>query len=103
MTKWWDKQIQRADHLAVHANGSRELLAFYAHLLRAQKDVYEQLRGRKSWLPSGEIESDFPVLSEALPRFLKVVEAHGPESLASEARDLSETTNDALAERLMSY
>jgi len=44
MTEWWDKQIQRADHLAPRANGSKELLNFYAHLLRAQKDIYEFLK-----------------------------------------------------------
>ena len=37
MTEWWDKQIQRADHLAPKANGSKELLKFYASLLRAQR------------------------------------------------------------------
>ncbi|HXD34933.1 MAG TPA: formate dehydrogenase accessory protein FdhE [Pyrinomonadaceae bacterium] len=103
MTQWWDKQIQRADKLAVCANGSKELLTFYAHLLRAQKDIYEFLRGRKGWLPSGELESDFPVLRDALPGFLKVVEAHGPESLASEAHDLSQKAEDVLAKRLMTY
>jgi hypothetical protein len=39
MISWWDKQIQRADHLVSRANGSKELLTFYAHLLRAQKDT----------------------------------------------------------------
>jgi hypothetical protein len=52
MSDWWDKQIKRADQLAPQANGSKELLTFYAQLLRAQKDVYECLRGRESWLPS---------------------------------------------------
>ncbi|HEV7683868.1 MAG TPA: formate dehydrogenase accessory protein FdhE [Pyrinomonadaceae bacterium] len=103
MTKWWDKQIQRADALAAHANGSKELLTFYAYLLRAQKDIYELLRGRKGWLPAGELEDDFPVLRETLPSFLKVVEAHGPESLASEAHDFSQLADDALAEKLMTY
>ncbi|HEV7747184.1 MAG TPA: formate dehydrogenase accessory protein FdhE [Pyrinomonadaceae bacterium] len=103
MTQWWDRQIQRADDLAAQANGSKELLAFYAYLLRAQKDIYDHLRGRKGWLPSGELESDFPVLSDALPPFLKVVKAHGPEQLASEAHDLSQLSADALAEMLMTY
>ena len=103
MIDWWDKQIQRADDLADCANGSKELLAFYAYLLRAQKEIYELLRGRKGWLPSGDLESDFPVLSDALPGFLNLVEAHGPEALASEAHDLSQMAEDALAERLMTY
>jgi len=41
MIEWWDKQIQRADQLGAQANGSKELLTFYAQLLRAQKDIYD--------------------------------------------------------------
>jgi formate dehydrogenase accessory protein FdhE len=103
MISWWDKQIQRADHLIPRANGSKELLAFYAHLLRAQRDVYEFLRSRKEWLPSGDLERDWPVLSEAWRQFLKVVESHGPASLAAEAHALSETDPKAFAESLITY
>jgi formate dehydrogenase accessory protein FdhE len=103
MISWWDKQIQRADHLIPGANGSKELLTFYAHLLRAQKEIYEFLRGRKACLPSGDLEGDWPVLSEAALQFLKVVESHGPASLAAEAHALSETDPKAFAERLITY
>jgi formate dehydrogenase accessory protein FdhE len=103
MTEWWDKQIQRADHLAPGANGSKELLKFYGHLLRAQKEIYESLRGRKDWLPSGDFKHDLPVLVDALPAFLTVIEAHGPSSLAAEAHDLSQSDLQVLAERLMAY
>jgi FdhE protein len=103
MTEWWNKQILRADQLIPKANGSKELLKFYSQLLRAQRDVYEFLRGRKDWLPSGALESDFPVLSDALPGFLKVVEVHGPESLAAEAHELLETDPQLVTEKVMSY
>jgi formate dehydrogenase accessory protein FdhE len=103
MISWWDKQIQRADHLVPRANGSKELLTFYAHLLRAQKDIYEFLRGRNGWLASGDIELDWAVLSEAWLRFLKVVESHGPTSLAAEAHQLSEGETGAFVESLMTY
>jgi FdhE protein len=103
MTRWWDKQIQRADHLAAKSNGSRELLAFYAHLLRAQKEIYEFLRSRKGWLPSGDLEWDLPVIHEALPKFLKAVGTYGPETLAAEAHDLSQTSADVIDEMLMSH
>jgi FdhE protein len=103
LTKWWDKQIERADHLGPKANGSKELLTFYAHLLRAQKDVYESLRGRKEWLPSGELERDWPVLSQSWPQFLKVVAAYGPTTLAAEAHELSESDSGAFGERLLTY
>jgi formate dehydrogenase accessory protein FdhE len=103
MTEWWDTQIQRADHLAPRANGSKELLEFYGHLLRAQKEIYEFLRGRKDWLPSGELQSDLPVLSKALPGFLKAVQSHGPASLAAEARELLETDTQVFAASLIRY
>jgi formate dehydrogenase accessory protein FdhE len=103
MTKWWDKQIERADYLMPKANGSKDLLTFYAHLLRAQKDVYKSLRSRKEWLPSGELERDWRLLSESWLPFLKVVEARGPTTLASEARELSETDSQVFAERLIAY
>ncbi|HEY8188204.1 MAG TPA: formate dehydrogenase accessory protein FdhE [Pyrinomonadaceae bacterium] len=103
MTEWWDKQIQRADQLAEHANGSKELLTFYAQLLRAQREVYDALRSRRDWLPSGALELDLPVLIETCPEFLKVIEAYGPPSLAAEARDLLESGGRGLAQRLMAY
>jgi FdhE protein len=103
MIEWWDKQIHRADQLATQGNGSKELLTFYAQLLRAQKDIYEFLRSRKGWLPSGELEVDLSELSEALPAFLKVIESYGPAPLAAEARDLAETDLQMFAERLMAY
>ncbi|HBB96274.1 MAG TPA: hypothetical protein DC054_12865 [Blastocatellia bacterium] len=103
MSDWWEKQIQRADQLTAQANGSKELLTFYAQLLRAQKDIYDYLRGRKDWLPSGDLESDLVVLKNAIPEFLKLVETFGPAALAAEARDLSETDDSVLAERLLAH
>jgi formate dehydrogenase accessory protein FdhE len=103
MSDWWDEQIKRADQLAAQASGSKELLTFYGQLLRAQKDIYDYLRSYKDWLPSGDLESDWPVIREAFPAFLKVVETYGPASLAAEARDLSATSDDVVAEKLLSY
>lgn len=103
MSEWWDKQIQRADQLAAQANGSREMLTFYAQLLRSQKGVYDYLRSREGWLPSGDLESDLEVLRGAVPQFLKVVEECGPASLAAEARGLSETRTAVFVERLITY
>ncbi|HLN98897.1 MAG TPA: formate dehydrogenase accessory protein FdhE [Pyrinomonadaceae bacterium] len=103
MSNWWDKQIRRADQLALQANGSKELLTFYAQLLRAQKDIYEYLRNRECWLPSGSLEDDWPVLSEAFPGFLKVVERFGPAPLATEARDMEQADSQVLRERALTY
>jgi len=103
MTEWWDKQIRRADQLAARSNGSKELLTFYGHLLRAQKEVYEFLRSRKDWLPSGELERDMPVLGEPLRGLFKAVESYGPGPLAAEAKDLLESDREVVGEMLMRY
>src|SRR5688572_29564179 len=103
MTEWWQKQIERADELALQPGGSTELLAFYAQLLRAQRDIYEFLRSRKGWLPSGDLARDLPVVREALPGLLKTVETCGPETLAADAHDLLNARADVVDEMLVQH
>lgn len=103
MTEWWDKQIQRADHLAAAANGSKELLTFYGYLLRGQRDIYDSLRSRRDWLPTGQIESDLPVIRDEFQSLLKTVYQHGPTSLAEEAQEWSQTGPSTTDEMLMNY
>jgi formate dehydrogenase accessory protein FdhE len=103
MSEWWHKQIRRADQLVPNANGSKELLTFYAQLLRAQARVDEYLRSRPDWQPSRDLENDLPAFIQTLPGLLKTVEAHAPKSLAAEARELSETDHQVLTERLLTY
>src|SRR5436190_15653472 len=103
MTQFWDKQIQRADHLAKQSSGSIELLAFYGQLLRAQKEIYEFLRSRKNWLPSGDLEADLPVITQALPDFLRVIQAHGPEPLAVEATELLTSNASVIGGMVMKH
>lgn len=103
MSAWWDRQIGRADQLARQASGSKELLVFYLQLLRAQLVIYEFLRSRKDWLPSGDLERDLPILRNALPGFLRAVETNGPEVLGAEARDLSAVNPELLDEMLISH
>src|SRR5581483_11101270 len=77
MKESWETLIRRA-----------ELLTFYAGLLRAQQDIYESLRRRKDWLPSGALADDLPVIRVMTRGLLQTVEARAPELLAVEARDL---------------
>jgi FdhE protein len=88
MKETWDALIQRAEQLAAKSEATKELLSFYAKLLRAQKEVYESLRSRKGWLPTGVLEDDLPTVRTLVPDLLRVVEAHGPAALAGEARTL---------------
>ena len=84
----WDSLIRRAEHLAAKNDATTELLTFYAELLRAQKEIYEFLRTRKGWLPSGMLEEDLQVVRVVLPGLLRTVEANGPAALVEEARML---------------
>jgi FdhE protein len=70
------------------------LLTFYAKLLRAQKDIYEHLRSRRGWLPTGVLEDDLAVVRVAMPILLRVVESVGPMALIEEARSLSQAGDD---------
>ena len=67
---------------------SRTLVAFYAALLRAQGDVYDQLTTAGSWQPSGDLESDLSALRPQLAKILSAVATAGSEPLAIEARRL---------------
>ncbi len=101
MKESWDSRIQRAEQLAARGEAARELLTFYGELLRAQKEAYEYLRGRKGWLPSGALEEDLPVVRETMPGLLRAVGASGPPKLAEEARVLSRAGAGEIDEALL--
>src|SRR6185369_3072027 len=103
MSTFWKKQIERADYLAAESSGSKELLTFYAQLLRAQEGIYESLRSRKDWLPSGQLESDLPVVQLSMTGLVETVVSHGPESLAAEAQALLTAAPDVVAQELLDY
>jgi FdhE protein len=94
MKETWNRLIERAEHLAAKNEATKELLSFYAKLLRAQKEIYESLRNRKGWLPTGVLEDDLSVVRTLVSDLLRVVEAHGPAALAREARALLRTGDD---------
>jgi FdhE protein len=103
MKETWDSFITRAESLATERPESRELLTFYSALLRAQKEVYEYLRSRKDWLPSGALDLDLPALVVMLPSLLKTVESIGPDPLSSEARRLLEASDGERGQLLIEY
>jgi formate dehydrogenase accessory protein FdhE len=88
MKETWDGLIERAESLAAKSEATEELLTFYAKLLRAQKEIYESLRSRKGWLPTGVLEDDLQIVRTLMPDLLRVIEANGPDPLAREARAL---------------
>src|SRR5262245_8944786 len=103
MSTFWKKQIERADYLAAESSGSKELLRFYAQLLRAQAEIYESLRSRKDWLPSGDLKTDLPVIGSSMTELLETVALHGPESLAADAHAFRISEPDILAHELIDY
>ena len=105
MTNFWDQNIQRADHLAADESGSKDLLKFYAQLLRAQKQIYERFRrrGEGDGLPSGDLIDDLPTIRAALPNLFETVALHGPETLASEAHGLLNADKEVFAQTLVDY
>ena len=98
----WDNRIRRAEELAREADATKEILIFYTRLLQSQKDVYEFLRSRFGWLPSGSLVEDLPHVRECTGFVLRTVEANGPAPLAEEARSLM-STPDAVDEMLLEY
>jgi formate dehydrogenase accessory protein FdhE len=103
MKESWDQCIQRAEVLASEKVEAKELLTFYAILLSAQKEVYEYLRTRKGWLPSGLLERDLPVVRVMMPRLLDAVESSGPAQLADEAHGLIRAGEVEIDDMLLEY
>jgi FdhE protein len=101
MKETWDARIQRAEQLASKNTAAQELLSFYATLLRAQKDIYEQLRGQRDWLPTGFLENDLAIVRALMPTLLRAVESVGPVALVEEARALAQTGDDEMDAMLL--
>jgi formate dehydrogenase accessory protein FdhE len=99
----WESRIKRANYLAAQDPAARELLSFYAKLLGVQQEVYENLRQRKDWPPSGSLEQDLKGLRALLPRLLLTVTAHGPATLVSEAQNLLQAGEAELDALLLDY
>lgn len=103
MKETWDRLIARAGLLASEQPESAELLTFYSALLRSQKEIYEYLRARKGWLPSGSLEEDLPALRMVIPTLLKCVESNGPAALANQAHSLLEANDSDRDQLLIDY
>jgi formate dehydrogenase accessory protein FdhE len=103
MRESWEARIQRVTQLTSQSAGAKELLTFYAALLCVQQEVYEDLRHRKDWLPSGKLEQDLDVLRALMPRLLATVEEHGPAALACAAQNLRQVSEAELDALLLDY
>jgi formate dehydrogenase accessory protein FdhE len=100
---FWETLIERADELASQKPEARELLSFYAKLLRTQQQIHDQLSNRKGWLPSGVLAQDLAVVQVSMKLLLDVVTEAGPVRLADEARSLSQEPEAGIADLLLEY
>ena len=100
MAGFWERQIERAEFLASESSGAKELLAFYARLLRAQAEIYESFR---SWRPSGDLENDVTVVQSSMMGLLECVARYGPESLSEDAQLLLAAEPDMMTRELLEY
>jgi formate dehydrogenase accessory protein FdhE len=103
MKETWDSRIHRAEQLASKKPESNELLRFYGALLRTQKEIYEYLRTRKNWLPSGDIERDLQILQPQLPTLLHTVEKVGSDLLVSQATALLHASESESGKMIIDY
>jgi formate dehydrogenase accessory protein FdhE len=97
----WEAKINRADELAAKNDATRELLLFYGALLRAQKGIYDRLRSRRDYLPSGMLQEDVPEIRPLISDLLKTVESIGTSLLVEEARALLQASDAQLKQLLL--
>jgi len=87
-------RIERAELLAQRFSSAKQILGFYGHIARFQKEFYEQLPavwGTKAVAPAdGNLRSELnlAILLEPFGRFLSVIEAEGPGPLSAHARQV---------------
>jgi len=75
----WDQRIRRADELAAEHPFAAEVLRFYSHVTRFQKDLYAGMAG---------VGNDLSLVSPRFPDFLNHIAAVAPEPMAQCAREL---------------
>jgi FdhE protein len=75
----WDQRIRRADELAAEYPFAAEVLQFYSHVARFQKEIY-------SGMPM--VGADLHLLLPRFPDFLDHIAKAAPEPMAQCARDL---------------
>ena len=102
-TDTWDRRIARARELAAADRATTPLLDFYADLLTVQRRLYEFLRTRRAWLPSGSLDRDLDVVRAQVPALFELVSAEGPEQLAAQAREWGSLSASLLDERLLTW
>ena len=102
-------RIARAELLASRHIFAREILIFYLHVAKFQKEFYECLPtnwGKRPVAPAdGNLRSELhlPILLEPFGRFLSLIQACGPAPLAAQAQRLEAQGSSAWASALEEF
>jgi formate dehydrogenase accessory protein FdhE len=102
-------RIERATLLAERHEFAREILSFYVSIAKFQREFYEALPkrwGRQPVVPAnGDLRSELNLaaLVEPFAEFLDLIEAHAPEVLVKEARNLKSKGAARQAEILQEF
>jgi len=87
-------RIERAEVLAEKYPSAMQILVFYGHIAKFQKDFYERLPklwGNQAVVPAGGVlrsELNFPILLEPFKYFLHLIEAQSPGPLSTHAHEV---------------
>jgi FdhE protein len=87
-------RLERAELLAQRYSSARQILDFYGHIVRFQKEFSEELpklRGKRSVVGPGSnfrSELDASVLLKPFDKFLAMVETRGPGPLSTHCRQM---------------
>jgi FdhE protein len=89
----WEHRIERAQQLAEESSHAKQILAFYAEILKWQHALFTQLSVTHRQSLTGAFERDVGIILEHFGSLLNLVSRHGSESLSAQADRLN-TAND---------
>jgi len=96
----FDARTRRAELLPTKYPYAAEILRFYVHIAKFQRDLYARLSRSREIAsrvnPTGSLRDELfmPPLLREYPTFLRIVSEHGPAPLAAHAKQLAESAGD---------
>ena len=91
----WERRIERAEQLAQSVAHARQILAFYAEVLKWQRETFTHLASASSPQPlTGSFEVDHPLLLDHFASLLALAKRQGSAALAAQAEELAADRDD---------
>lgn len=86
----WEQRIERAEHLAQSIPHVRDVLSFYAELLKWQRDLFNLMTAVSlNQALTGHFEADHPILLNGFDSLLKLIDQQGSRLLIAQAGELA--------------